>query len=115
MSRFNEAAGFTRRKPDLDELVQAGRYSRFNEAAGFTRRKPLPTEPMAGAAKTASMRPPDLPGGNVWAEVSGTQGSRFNEAAGFTRRKLRGYSEQAAWGETASMRPPDLPGGNPAA
>ena len=62
---FNEAAGFTRRKPDLDELVQARRYSRFNEAAGFTRRKL-----------------PDLPLDPLW-----LSGGGFNEAAGFTRRK----------------------------
>ena len=37
----------------------------FNEAAGFTRRKPLETLDDAGGAFLASMRPPDLPGGNV--------------------------------------------------
>ena len=60
----------------------------FNEAAGFTRRKravccdPISTE------RQASMRPPDLPGGN---------------AASFS---------MIGSGMYASMRPPDLPGGN---
>ena len=66
--------------------------NRFNEAAGFTRRKlensggsELPGSPRA------SMRPPDLPGGNIsdgTVELYNMDRS-FNEAAGFTRRKRR--------------------------
>ena len=100
--RFNEAAGFTRRKhrmpgsnvrrrqpepeasmrpPDLpggnpgkdaDEAAHAGKPQRFNEAAGFTRRKP---------ATTVSA---DL--------LYGSYLRRFNEAAGFTRRKHVGHA-----------------------
>ena len=39
-------------------------YHSFNEAAGFTRRKPERVRVMA-LQRVASMRPPDLPGGNV--------------------------------------------------
>ena len=38
--------------------------SGFNEAAGFTRRKPRRFPPGPDADVSASMRPPDLPGGN---------------------------------------------------
>ena len=64
MSRFNEAAGFTRRK-QLNKDVGIKKALRFNEAAGFTRRKPP----------------------RRW-DSAGTATRRFNEAAGFTRRKL---------------------------
>ena len=38
---------------------------RFNEAAGFTRRKPLQSvSAIWSTLVVASMRPPDLPGGN---------------------------------------------------
>ena len=37
--RFNEAAGFTRRKPELSTPSETPGAPGFNEAAGFTRRK----------------------------------------------------------------------------
>ena len=37
---FNEAAGFTRRKPERGRALPDRAGPRFNEAAGFTRRKP---------------------------------------------------------------------------
>ena len=62
--RFNEAAGFTRRKRRGCCALSATRRQGFNEAAGFTRRK-LPGPPGKGyEVLHASMRPPDLPGGN---------------------------------------------------
>ena len=60
---FNEAAGFTRRKPVHLGDVVAGHLIGFNEAAGFTRRK--------HGSRTATP----------------ARHARFNEAAGFTRRK----------------------------
>ena len=61
----------------------------FNEAAGFTRRK-LGTQVRASSLHHhASMRPPDLPGGNH--QDAHAHGHRDPDA---------------------SMRPPDLPGGN---
>ena len=36
---FNEAAGFTQRKPVARRRVSGRRRLRFNEAAGFTQRK----------------------------------------------------------------------------
>ena len=68
-----------------------------------------------GAAVGASMRPPDLPGGNPRSVKCGGRGSGggFNEAAGFTRRK-RGVAYLRRADPPASMRPPDLPGGNSA-
>ena len=68
----------------------------------------------AGRDAVASMRPPDLPGGNP---ISSSCCSRmpspsFNEAAGFTRRKLHAEKTGHARLVQASMRPPDLPGGN---
>ena len=61
--RFNEAAGFTRRKPGTTGAHCRRAARGFNEAAGFTRRKP-------------------------WGEYRTEQkGACFNEAAGFTRRK----------------------------
>ena len=69
---FNEAAGFTRRKPAVrrrSSRSPALRHRRFNEAAGFTRRK---RGPMVGPALFP---------------VASVLRSRFNEAAGFTRRK----------------------------
>ena len=113
-SRFNEAAGFTRRKHPTTGSCSPRRPRRFNEAAGFTRRKPgAATRPPYPSR--ASMRPPDLPGGNIrawdalgkgWRHASmrppdlpggngctpqhrPTPARRFNEAAGFTRRKRR--------------------------
>ena len=65
-------------------------HARFNEAAGFTRRKRRELEcPVAVELQVASMRPPDLPGGN---------NSKADRGATYSLR--------------ASMRPPDLPGGN---
>ena len=86
---FNEAAGFTRRKPVRSRLSQLQHAERFNEAAGFTRRKHVCGIADFMETKAASMRPPDLPGGNEL-RPRGAAGSR-----------------------AASMRPPDLPGGNP--
>ena len=136
---FNEAAGFTRRKPRPPGPGQHARAC-FNEAAGFTRRKLELEQVDARRGNRASMRPPDLPGGNgvagqrrcapttgfneaagftrrkpKWA-LDARQRYRcsFNEAAGFTRRKQRGlgHCQCRGEGEVASMRPPDLPGGN---
>ena len=111
-SRFNEAAGFTRRKPISKVLIQTKSLS-FNEAAGFTRRK-RGLVAVRGGQVRASMRPPDLPGGNSSnAGASARVGRSFNEAAGFTRRKHGGgRGAQVAQHPQASMRPPDLPGGN---
>ena len=67
----------------------AGFDRRFNEAAGFTRRKQTYARPDPVAQYVASMRPPDLPGGNLL-------------DAGIQRKHVL----------LASMRPPDLPGGN---
>ena len=87
---FNEAAGFTRRKRSPMTGSTALGYRRFNEAAGFTRRKPAgQPRRVLRRPRPASMRPPDLPGGN--------EGSR---------------TLMAADAQAASMRPPDLPGGN---
>ena len=77
--------------------MTSARWPGFNEAAGFTRRKHRRQTPMgAGAPRTfmASMRPPDLPGGNLGPTILTQQHSLpscqcFNEAAGFTRRKRR--------------------------
>ena len=41
--RFNEAAGFTRRKRARAVVRPGFAYTGFNEAAGFTRRKRPPT------------------------------------------------------------------------
>ena len=61
---FNEAAGFTRRKPPPTGNRSTATSPRFNEAAGFTRRKHAATHYAAPLTTHASMRPPDLPGGN---------------------------------------------------
>ena len=86
--RFNEAAGFTRRKPAPPATQRRTGCQRFNEATGFTRRKRSGRRFVPCKLHWASMRPPDLPGGN---------GSQCR------RNQRRGR---------ASMRPPDLPGGN---
>ena len=84
----------------------------FNEAAGFTRRKQLDVVCDYGSAD-ASMRPPDLPGGNQYRPCYPEPGGcGFNEAAGFTRRKRLGVGGRGMTVDQASMRPPDLPGGN---
>ena len=86
---FNEAAGFTRRKL-VPAPVHVVDLVGFNEAAGFTRRKRAAKQRGAHVVRHASMRPPDLPGGNVHRAARDLLGCRsFNEAAGFTRRKLR--------------------------
>ena len=41
--------------------------NRFNEAAGFTRRKQRKRIGIGAERDGASMRPPDLPGGNAFA------------------------------------------------
>ena len=61
---FNEAAGFTQRKPRARPPGWKGWSRCFNEAAGFTQRKP-----------TGMAKPP------------GCRVNCFNEAAGFTQRK----------------------------
>ena len=136
---FNEAAGFTRRKRPATVTVTRWTVACFNEAAGFTRRKLYGYWYAWRGGRYASMRPPDLPGGNTFiasafsqtGNVSfneaagftrrkrgtaptptGLSTTRFNEAAGFTRRKLRN-PERSKRQDHASMRPPDLPGGNP--
>ena len=43
---------------------------RFNEAAGFTRRKQGTDSAQSPQTISASMRPPDLPGGNNASEPS---------------------------------------------
>ena len=69
--RFNEAAGFTRRKHRPIPPHHTQRQLRsFNEAAGFTRRK----RRAPGRYPAATM-------------------ACFNEAAGFTRRKQRDDQE----------------------
>ena len=107
------------RPPDLRrKLYQVERWTerlshRFNEAAGFTRRKLVGTTATDCQYPIASMRPPDLPGGNnvlsIW--TCDKPSACFNEAAGFTRRK-RIVTAHAERQHGASMRPPDLPGGN---
>ena len=60
----------------------------------------------------ASMRPPELPGGNPAAAPQTPRPvESFNEAAGITRRKLMVQVYVVAR-DSASMRPPELPGGN---
>ena len=87
MSRLNEAAGFTRRKLEPEMLKEFLKKS-FNEAAGFTRRKRKLRPRGTAGQGAASMRPPDLPGGNSALII--VSYDCFE----------------------ASMRPPDLPGGN---
>ena len=110
---FNEAAGFTRRKRTPQGGRTGRRQKRFNEAAGFTRRKPVVRAGRDDAAPVASMRPPDLPGGNTilskWEAHHGKYASmRPPDLPGGNRRRRR-YSSPPSG---ASMRPPDLPGGN---
>ena len=62
---FNEAAGFTQRKPHHASSRTSSSSSRFNEAAGFTQRKPYPAGQRPCGARGASMRPPVLPSGNL--------------------------------------------------
>ena len=63
-------------------------WSRFNEAAGFTQRKPDRRACSCRSEPRASMRPPVLPSGNSAQYSSIVQPApRFNEAAGFTQRK----------------------------
>ena len=113
----------------------------FNEAAGFTQRKPARTRSCTSSSTLASMRPPVLPSGN--ADFNRLQDhppkTCFNEAAGFTQRKptrrrggpasgmWSGFNEAAGFTQRkpgyrpgqnvpehpASMRPPVLPSGNP--
>ena len=64
LRRFNEAAGFTQRKPVKVNGPIKGKPQRFNEAAGFTQRKPYRQRPATDAEQPASMRPPVLPSGN---------------------------------------------------
>ena len=62
----------------------------FNEAAGFTQRKPEPGAEQPGLLGVASMRPPVLPSENDEHKyLFGAAFTSFNEAAGFTQRKHR--------------------------
>ena len=89
---FNEAARFTRRKHPCAADRRNRRNRRFNEAAGFTRRKRSMLARNADRHVVASMRPPDLPGGNAGLarRSAAPLAASFNEAAGFTRRKRTG-------------------------
>ena len=49
---------------------------RFNEAAGFTRRKPRRAIGVIRMTLSASMRPPDLPGGNMVTDAMAAYGLR---------------------------------------
>ena len=161
--RFNGAAGITRRKPlaysygsGVTSVLQWGRRNypaetlkpeqhrssrllRFNGAAGITRRKRTAQADATSSAASASMGPPELPGGNmnraylVLAMTDRLQWGRrnypaetadgpcshdcrsgcFNGAAGITRRKLSRYDSMEQEVVGASMGPPELPGGNP--
>ena len=62
-SRFNEAAGFTQRKPVKPLAWNWSKCGCFNEAAGFTQRKQAAKASHA-RCHAASMRPPVLPSGN---------------------------------------------------
>ena len=111
-SSFNEAAGFTRRKPQrLREVLIYD--SCFNEAAGFTRRKRRNSRSYSINNNIASMRPPDLPGGNaetVFVRPQRSQASmRPPDLPGGNRARRRRRTWRGCY---ASMRPPDLPGGN---
>ena len=110
---FNEAAGFTRRKPRLDRDVGGQRHHASMRPPDLPGGNPCRVT-VHWSRFSASMRPPDLPGGNgrvrqghPWARALS-----FNEAAGFTRRKRVDTAQLADDSVTASMRPPDLPGGN---
>ena len=61
----------------------------FNEAAGFTQRKPKADAIEWLESRRASMRPPVLPSGNstMSSAADNASASGFNEAAGFTQRK----------------------------
>ena len=101
VDRFNEAAGFTRRKRYPTSWTWPPRACRFNEAAGFTRRKQRPNRATPDQDRAASMRPPDLPGGNkLQGHRRARQGMSFNEAAGFTRRKpIKKWTQPPNWHE----------------
>ena len=62
---FNEAAGFTQRKPSRADAHATAAHSGFNEAAGFTQRKHIPRHARQLIRCQASMRPPVLPSGNA--------------------------------------------------
>ena len=85
----------------------------FNEAAGFTRRKRNGARCDASRLRQASMRPPDLPGGNghlvgKTCEVVVASMRPPDLPGGNTYGIAAADSHQVV----ASMRPPDLPGGN---
>ena len=96
---FNEAAGIHRRKLFQALTVDAPpAIGGFNEAAGIHRRKRAWQLGKPGTSMTASMRPPEFTGGNLWIgivalpPVESTGG--FNEAAGIHRRKRSGRSRR---------------------
>ena len=137
--RFNEAAGFIRRKPEKrpSDTPQPRTASMRppDLSGGNPESSPEPTDrtwsasmrppdlsggngtkPTRRITKTlpASMRPPDLSGGNPPARPARPprRCSSFNEAAGFIRRKPRHRRRPRSHCISASMRPPDLSGGN---
>ena len=111
-ARFNEAAGITRRKPDLSNasLLATGASMRPPELPGGNQAAGVDSK--VGTAQ-ASMRPPELPGGN------GPQPHALHQlglGASMRPPELPGgnpsYVEIAYAPTCASMRPPELPGGN---
>ena len=63
--RFNEPPDLPGGNSRSTPPAAAPRSRRFNEAAGFTRRKRL-VRGHRRQALVRFMRPPDLPGGNAW-------------------------------------------------
>ena len=138
-SRFNEAAGIHRRKPETAARVLPRPVASMRppEFTGGNQELSL----VAVHVNTASMRPPEFTGGNVrhpiweppdlWCKCfneaagihrrkplqrTGGQPHRlpsgFNEAAGIHRRKRQSRQSKYARRNGASMRPPEFTGGN---
>ena len=109
---FNGAAGITRRK--LEESVSwLGGVVGFNGAAGITRRKLEGCDLPGAGASSASMGPPELPGGN------GDADSEEGHRAPLLQWGRRNYPAETTPARIppprcarASMGPPELPGGN---
>ena len=72
------------------------RVAGFNEAAGFTQRKPGKVPKEVDHRDMASMRPPVLPSGNSHSSTALPAGPTegFNEAAGFTQRKRSHFCKE---------------------
>ena len=113
-ARFNEAAGFTQRKLTLG-YTDFLNLKCFNEAAGFTQRKPV-LLPALLVVHSLSFNEAAGFTQRKHAGAGGGSGSGaggFNEAAGFTQRKPRALGELDRTPRLcASMRPPVLPSGN---